>query len=80
LDELRDRINVLVAVLEDDPRPVWELHEARWRSAELAEALAPFHPSARRVRSRWIRLAPLVRELRPDFSVTTIDSLINDAL
>lgn len=80
LDELRDRMDVLVTALAEHPEPSWELDEAQWRATELAEELARPRLSAPRVRSRWMRLAPLLHEVLPEVSITTMSSLLDDAL
>jgi hypothetical protein len=80
LDDLRGHVRELITMLSEHPEPSWELDEAQWRADELAEELAKPEPSAPRIKSRWMRLAPLLRELRPDISIRTVNDLIGEAL
>ncbi len=80
LDQVRHYMDLIgEAIAEHDGTP-WERDEALWRVRELVEELAEPNPSARRVKARWIRLAPLVESLLPDVSVAEISSLIHEVL
>ncbi|QGK68867.1 hypothetical protein GIY23_04305 [Allosaccharopolyspora coralli] len=80
LDQVRHYMDLLgEAIAEHDGAP-WERDEALWRVRELVDDLAEPTPSARRVKARWIRLAPLVESLLPEVSVTEITRLINEVL
>lgn len=80
LEQVRHYMNLLgEAIAEHDGAP-WERDEALWRVRELIEDLAEPNPSARRVKARWIRLAPLVESLLPDVSVAEIGRLIHEVL
>ena len=79
VDRLRTYINGLVEVITAHPDPSFERDEAEWRLEELAAELATPDPSAPRVKSRWIRLAPVLLEVRPDVPVPALNDLIDAA-
>ncbi|MFR9729899.1 hypothetical protein ACL03H_11775 [Saccharopolyspora sp. MS10] len=79
LDDLRVRIAALVEAVHDLPATGLELDEAQWRVDELAQEINRPYPSPPRVRSRWLRLAPLLRELDAALPVTATGEMIDDA-
>lgn len=79
LDQLRDYVTALVDVIATHPDPSLERDEAQWRIEELATELSVARPSAPRIRSRWIRLAPVLLEVRPDVPVPALNDLIEEA-
>ena len=80
LDRLRTYVDGLVEVIAAHPEPSLERDEAQWRLEELAAELAAPAPSAPRVKSRWIRLAPVLTEVRPDVPADSVTELVNAAL
>jgi hypothetical protein len=79
LDQIRAYLGELAGVL-DQHEPDLHLPEAQWRLAELNEELADEDPSAPRVQSRWMRLAPVLREVLPDIPVDQLTDLIKQGL
>ncbi|MFC7343192.1 hypothetical protein [Saccharopolyspora griseoalba] len=79
LDQLRAYLVELAGVL-DQQEPDLHLPEAQWRLAELNEELAREHPSAPRAQSRWMRLAPVLREVLPDVPTDQLTDLLKQAL
>ncbi|SFS53977.1 hypothetical protein [Saccharopolyspora flava] len=80
LDQIRVYLNSLVDVLDQHPVPSLDLDEASWRLAEIVDELAVERPSPPRVQSRWIRLEPVLREVRPDIPFPALTHLIRTAL
>ncbi|MEV4731371.1 hypothetical protein [Saccharopolyspora sp. NPDC049426] len=80
LDQIRVYLNSLVEVLDQHPEPGLGLDEAKWRLAELVDELATERPSAPRVQSFWIRLAPVLGEVRPDIPLPALTHLIRTAV
>ncbi|MDI2032537.1 hypothetical protein QFW96_28215 [Saccharopolyspora sp. TS4A08] len=80
LDQARVYLNSLVDVLDQHPAPSLDLDEAKWRLAEIVDELAVEQPSPPRVQSRWIRLVPVLREVRPDIPFPALTHLIRTAL
>ncbi|GAA4857302.1 MULTISPECIES: hypothetical protein [Saccharopolyspora] len=80
LEELRSYAAVLLDVVREHPEPSLERDEAQWRMEELVEELDRTPPSAPRVKSRWLRLAPVLGEVRPDVPIQRLDELINAAV
>lgn len=80
LDQIRVYLNSLVDVLEHHPEPSLDLDESKWRLAELVDELATERPSAPRVQSFWIRLAPVLGEVRPDIPLPALTHLIRTAV
>lgn len=79
LDDLRVRIAALVDAVHNLPATGLELDEAQWRIDELAQEINRPYPSTPRVRSRWLRLAPLLRELDSALPVAATGRMIDDA-
>ncbi|GAA2332336.1 hypothetical protein GCM10009854_04480 [Saccharopolyspora halophila] len=79
LDQVRVYLAELAGVL-DQQEPDLYLPEAQWRLAELNDELAHERPSAPRVQSRWMRLIPVLRELRPDIPTEQLTELIKRAV
>ncbi|GAB3284586.1 hypothetical protein [Parasphingorhabdus pacifica] len=79
MEKFRNYINALVGVIADHPEPSLERDEAQWRIEELADELSATEPSAPRVRSRWLRLAPVLLEVRPDVPVPALNGLLDEA-
>ncbi|GAA2811679.1 hypothetical protein [Saccharopolyspora taberi] len=79
LGRLRDYVNALVDVIATHPEPSLERDEAQWRLEELAAELAAPAPSAPRVKARWIKLAPVLTEVRPDVPAAAVGELVNAA-
>lgn len=79
LDDLRVRIAALVEAVHHLPATGLELDEAQWRVDELAQEINRPYPSRPRVRSRWLRLAPLLRELDAALPVAATGRMIDDA-
>lgn len=79
LDQIRAYLAELAGVLEQQ-EPDLYLPEAQWRLAELNEELAHEQPSAPRVQSRWMRLAPVLHEIRPDIPTQQLTELIKQAV
>ncbi|CAM00356.1 hypothetical protein A8924_1417 [Saccharopolyspora erythraea NRRL 2338] len=77
LDRLRTYVNALVDVIAAHPDPSLERDEAQWRLEELADELAAAKPSAPRVKSRWIRLAPVLLVVRPDVPADGVSELVD---
>ncbi|MCI2417713.1 hypothetical protein MOQ72_09760 [Saccharopolyspora sp. K220] len=80
LDQLRAYLVVLVDVIDQHPEASMARDEAHWRLEELVEELTRVPPSAPRVQSRWLRLVPLLREVRPDIPIPTLTDLLNRAV
>lgn len=80
LDDLRAYANALADAIARHPYPSLEQEEARWRLDELVEELARNPPSGPRVKSRWIRLVPLLTTLRPDLPIPWMGELIERAV
>ncbi|MCA1185454.1 MULTISPECIES: hypothetical protein [unclassified Saccharopolyspora] len=79
LDDLRVRIAALVEAVHNLPATGLELDEAQWRIDELAQEINRPYPSPPRVRSRWLRLAPLLTELDAALPVAATGRMIDDA-
>ncbi|MEU6130566.1 hypothetical protein ABZ805_15440 [Saccharopolyspora sp. NPDC047091] len=79
LDDLRVRIAALVEAVHNLPATGLELDEAQWRIDELAQEINRPYPSQPRVRSRWLRLAPLLTELDAALPVAATGRMIDDA-
>ncbi|WP_243789862.1 hypothetical protein [Saccharopolyspora gloriosae] len=79
LDDLRVRIAALVDAVHTLPATGLELDEAQWRIDELSQEVNRPYPSPPRVRSRWLRLAPLLRELDSALPVAATGHMIDDA-
>ncbi|WP_190818499.1 hypothetical protein [Saccharopolyspora pogona] len=80
LDQLRSYLVVLIDVIEQHPEATLERDEAQWRLEELVEELARTPPSAPRVQSRWLRLAPVLSEVRPDVPVAILTQLVKQSV
>lgn len=80
LDQVRVYLNSMVDVLDQHPEPSLDLDEAKWRLDELVDELAAERPSAPRVQSFWIRLAPILREVRSDIPIPALTHLIRTAV
>ncbi|MEB3366009.1 hypothetical protein [Saccharopolyspora mangrovi] len=80
LDQIRVYLNSLVEVLDQHTEPSLDLDESQWRLAELVDELAVEQPSPPRVQSRWIRLAPVLQEVRPDIPIPALTHLIRTAV
>jgi hypothetical protein len=80
LDQLRAYLVVLVDVIDQHPEASMARDETQWRLEELVDELTRTPPSAPRVQSRWLRLAPVLREVRPDIPIPTLTDLVNQAV
>ncbi|WP_233576294.1 hypothetical protein [Saccharopolyspora rhizosphaerae] len=80
LDQIRVYLNSLVEVLDQHPEPSLDLEESKWRLAELVDELAVEQPSPPRVQSRWIRFAPVLRQVRPDVPIPALTHLVRTAV
>ncbi|MDA3626253.1 hypothetical protein OU415_12460 [Saccharopolyspora sp. WRP15-2] len=78
--QLRDYFEQLVEVIAQHPEPVMARDEAHWRLLELVDELSRDALSAPRIQSRWLRLAPLLHEVRPDIPVPALTDLLNRAV
>lgn len=79
LARLRAYVTGLLDVIATHPEPGLERDEALWRLEELVVELSTPTPSAPRVKSRWIRLAPVLSELRPDIPFPALNALVDRA-
>ncbi|TDD53648.1 hypothetical protein [Saccharopolyspora elongata] len=80
LDQLRSYLAMLVDVIDQHPEASMERDEAQWRLEELVDELARTPPSPPRVQSRWLRLVPVLREVRPDVPIATLTQLLKQAV
>lgn len=80
LGQLRSYLTALIDVIDGHPEPSMERDETQWRLRELVDELTSDEPSARRVRSRWLRLIPPLTEVRPDVPVSRLSALLDAAL
>ena len=76
-EQLRTYFAQLVDVIAQHPEPVLARDEAHWRLEELVEELDREPLSPRRVRSRWLRLEPVLREVRPDIPFPALAELLD---
>ncbi|MER6992888.1 hypothetical protein ABT337_27055 [Saccharopolyspora hirsuta] len=79
-DQVRAYLAQLVDVIAQHPEPVMARDEAHWRLVELVDELSRDPLSPRRVQSRWLRLVPLLREVRPDIPFPALTDLLNRAV
>ncbi|RKT83325.1 hypothetical protein SAMN05421805_105190 [Saccharopolyspora antimicrobica] len=78
--QFRDYLAQLIGVVEQHPEPGMARDESLWRLAELVDELSRDPLSPRRVQSRWLRLVPLLSEVRPDIPIPALTDLLHRAL
>jgi hypothetical protein len=80
LDQLRSYLTVLIDVIDQHPEASLERDETQWRLEELVDELTRTPPSAPRIQSRWLRLVPVLRQVRPDVPIPILTQLVKQAV